>query len=443
MFKEFLKHRYGLTLFGYLTAAAITGVACVLFMLGFDAVIYERLDFWHIGYWAWLTTPILFIISVTMIRWLAPCAAGAGIPQAVFAAEHATVHNQHKLAPLTSFKTLVVKILALYIAIWAGASTGREGPTVHVAACVFVGILLLFRRFLGLNFDMKSAVVAGGAAGLAAAFNTPLAGVTFAIEELMPEYFGSIKDVVLMSIIIAAIAAKTFTGDYTYFGKLADPPAIRLDAILAVSVFSGLAGILFAAALLNGRRVLSLFYSRRSQIILIVILSFALLGLATISGPNVLGPGNEAAQRLVNGDYDNWVFIFPWTKMGATLFTYWSGIAGGIFAPSLSMGAALGANMGHWLNAPISACAMIGMAAFLSGAIQAPMTAFVIIFEMTGHHQMLLPIMLAALIAYLLARLMGTRNLYHSLADSYRYLLETPPTVAAPATKTPPTPPAN
>jgi len=105
--------------------------------------------------------------------------------------------------------------------------------------------------------------------------------------------------------------------------------------------------------------------------------------------------------------------------MAATLLTYWSGIAGGIFAPSLSMGAGLGADIGYWTGDPTTACAVIGMAAFLAATIQAPMTAFVIIFEMTGYHEMLLPVMLASLIAVMTARLFGAKHLYQTLAGFY------------------------
>src|SRR4029077_7744791 len=99
--------------------------------------------------------------------------------------------------------------------------------------------------------------------------------------------------------------------------------------------------------------------------------------------------------------------------------TYWSGIAGGIFAPCLAIGAALGAEIARWTGASLSSCALIGMAAFLSATIQAPITAFVIIFEMTGHHQMLLPVMLASLLAFMTARLVGAAHFYQALAAGY------------------------
>ncbi len=422
--RSVLEHRYGAVLFIFLAAAAVTGLACVLFMWSFEFVLERRLDFSRIGPACWVTTPLLFLLAAWLIRTLAPHAEGTGIPQAVFAAEHLTEATQRKIRPLVSMRTMGVKVLALLIGLWAGASTGREGPTVHVAACLFFSIVLLFRRRTKLSLDLRSAVIAGGAAGLAAAFNTPLAGVTFAIEELSANYFTAIKDFVLMSIIVAGIAAKSLTGEYTYFGRLAEPSSPSLPAILFVGVLAGALGAFFTTALMEGKRLLSPVQKSRHWYALPLLFSVALLLVASAAGADVLGPGNAAAQILVEGRYESWAAGFPWWKMAATWLTYWSGIAGGIFAPCLSMGASLGAGIGRLLHAPVAACAVIGMAAFLSGAIQAPITALVIIFEMTGQHQMLLPVMLASLIAFMTARLLGAKHFYQVLAASYGPLLD-------------------
>src|SRR6185295_18643919 len=256
---------------------------------------------------------------------------------------------------------MAVKVAALLLALLAGASTGREGPTVHVAACVFVGVMLLFRRLTGLAFDLRGAAVAGGAAGLAAAFNTPLAGVTFAIEELSGSFFGSVKDFVLMAIIIAGIAAKALTGEYTYFGKLADPAAVPLGLIVLVGIAGGLLGALFSGALLRGQAFMGRFRQGGLRYAVPVLLSFALLFLAARCGTLVLGPGNMAAQTLLRGSFESWAWHFPFTKMLATLLTYWSGVAGGIFAPCLGIGAALGVDIAQVLGGPSSACALIGI----------------------------------------------------------------------------------
>lgn len=418
-----LKHRYGFTLFAFLAAATATGTTCVLFMRAFELADRNRLDMGNMGYWRWLSTPLLFLISIEMIRRIAPCAEGSGIQQTIFAAKHLNPKTEELLSPLISPWTLAVKVAAILIGVLAGASMGREGPTVHVATCIFFGVLLLFRRWAGLQFDFRSAVIAGGAAGLAAAFNTPLAGVTFAIEELSEDYFSHIKDFVLMAIIVAAVAAKNFTGEYAYFGRLSEPPSLPFSTIMLVGLAGGFLGAFFSSALVAGRNMAARRQTGRMRYLLPVLLSWGVLSTATLGWPNTLGPGNLVAQTLLRGHYGSLTAFFPFAKMAATLMTYWSGIAGGIFAPSLSIGSAMGAAVGHWMGVPIAGCALIGMAAFLSGTIQAPITSFVIIFEMTGHHQMLLPIMLASLLAFMVARVLGVKHLYQALAANYQSLL--------------------
>ena len=412
-------------MFVLIGAAGVTGVACVWFMWGFEAVFAYRIT----SAWRWITTPLLFILSAEMIRRFAPCAAGTGIPQAIFAARHLTPETESRLAPLTAPSTLLIKILALYVGLWGGASTGREGPTVHVATCVFIGIVLIVRRVTGLKVDLRSAVIAGGAAGLGAAFNTPLAGVTFAIEEIGADYFGSIKDFVVMSIIFAAITAKWLTGEYAYFGRLAAPPPVSMAAVVLIGLAGGVLGAFFSTAILEGQRRISDLYHRHCYAVPAA-LGFGVLLVSAVSMADVLGPGNEAAQALVHGRFGAWAWQFPAAKMLATLMTYWAGLAGGIFAPSLAVGAAIGSDIGRLMHASPASCALVGMAAFLSGAIQAPITSFVIIFEMTGHHQMLLPVMLGASIGFMVARLAGADHLYQELSKSYSYLLASPETHA-------------
>ncbi len=418
-----IQHRYGFTLFAFLTAAMLTGWACVYFMKLFDLVIRCRLDFARIGWKCWITTPILFVLATEMIRRLAPCAAGTGIPQAIFAAKHVSRTTETALSPLTSPLTVLIKVATILIGMWACASAGREGPTVHIATGIFIGLLLLFRRLTNLQFDFRSAIIAGGAAGLATAFNTPLAGVTFAIEELSLGGFDGIKDYVLMAIIGAAIFAKTLTGEYTYFGQLIEPGMIPLSAILVIGIAGGLLGSIFSTGLLFGTDRMKRYKSHPYRYGIVVLLSLGVLLCGALAGNDVLGPGNHAAQKLIDGRFGAWAYYFPFAKIAATWMTYWSGIAGGIFAPCLSMGSAMGADIGTLMNLSVASCALVGMAAFLSGTIQAPMTSFVIIFEMTGHHQMLLPIMLASLIAFMVAKIVGARHLYQSLALNYEYLL--------------------
>lgn len=411
-------HARGLNLGIFLAAGAITGISCVLFMRAFEFVLRHRLDE-IVGGWIWVLTPVLFLVAVEFIRRIAPFADGAGIPQAVYAASHLNEKTVDKIYPLVSLRTMVTKIVALLLAVWAGASTGREGPTVHIATCLFLAIVLLAKRFTNLKLDLRSAVIAGGAAGLAAAFNTPLAGVTFAIEELSETYFTTIKEAVLMTIILAGIAAKSLTGEYTYFGRLASPMPVAIGTVLTIGIAGGIFGAFFSTALIEGRRRVLSLRGNFWRYAIPVLFALGLLLVNHYSHLDLLGPGNQVAQQFVANNFQKGAFGFPFAKLAATLLTYWSGIAGGIFAPSLSIGAGLGADIGHLTGDPTTACAVIGMASFLAATIQAPMTAFVIIFEMTGHHQMLLPVMLSSLVAVIIARLFGAKHLYQTLAEFY------------------------
>ncbi len=408
----------------FIAAGAVTGFCSVFFMWAFEHVLRHPLSHFVSGPWQWIATAAVFVLAVELVRRAAPFADGAGIPQTIYAASQMSEASIKKIYPLVSIRTMVVKILALLAAVWVGASTGREGPTVHVAACLFLGMILLVRRVTGIKFDLKSAVIAGGAAGLAAAFNTPLAGVTFAIEELSDNFFTSIKETVLMAIILAGIAAQSLTGEYNYFGRLTSPAPVGAGTIILIGVLGGILGALFSTALVKGKQFVTSVKSGFWRYAIPAFAAFMILGINHFSFFEVTGPGNIAAQTFVANGMDYRAMSFPWLKMAATLLTYWAGIAGGIFAPCLSIGSGIGAVVGTWSGDSTTACAVIGMAAFLAGTIQAPMTAFVIIFEMTGHHKMLLPVMLASLIAVITARLLGAKHLYQTLAAQYSAKIE-------------------
>ncbi|MBX7149041.1 chloride channel protein [bacterium] len=420
--------RHSIEACAYIGAAILTGIVCVEFMRLFEIVLSHRLDFVTIGPYVWLVTPLSFLIIVILIKRFAPFAAGTGIPQAVYAARHFKPGTEKRLFPLISFPTLLVKSMALLAAIAVGASTGREGPTVHIAMCVFCLSLTFVRRFTGLKFDMRSAVVAGGAAGLAAAFNTPLAGVAFAIEELSSDVFTSMKEIVLIAIIVAAITAKAFTGDYFYFGNLISGGDLSLTAIVFIAIVSGLCGAWFSTCLWKGQRFVQKNITKTKWIYAWpFICGLILVCIASLSHADVMGPGNTVAKQLLEGETVKGIILFPLTKIIATLMTFWSGLAAGIFAPCLAVGAAIGNILAGVLHVSLASAALIGMASFLAGTIQAPMTSFIIVFEMTNDHHMLLPVMLACLIAVVVARLTGSQHLYKTLSDFYAEIFSVPP----------------
>ena len=335
-----------------------------------------------------------------------------------------------------SMKLTLAKIALTTWGLLAGLSLGREGPSVQVAAGVMHGA----RRWL----PKRSAVtehgllVAGGAAGIAAAFNTPLAGVMFAIEELSrrPEQRNS--GLIISGIVLSGLVAVSTYGNATYFGVIR-VPEIGVSLLwpgLLTALSSGVAGGLFARLLLislgsQSRDGLSRW--RRSRPVTFAFgcgLAVAVIGIAT-SGAT-FGSGYAYTRSMLEGNEDipaTYVVL----KFIATWLTTWSGVPAGIFAPSLAIGAALGNDVAIATSYPHAATLIaLGMAGFLAAATQAPLTSFIIVMEMVDGHAMVLSLMACALIASGISRTVS-RPLYATLAQMQ--LARLPNSVASDAQK--------
>jgi H+/Cl- antiporter ClcA len=273
--------------------------------------------------------------------------------------------------------------------------------------------------------DMRrSLVLAGGAAGVAAAFNTPLAGVVFAIEELSHSFEARTSGTVLTAVILAGITTLALAGNYTYFGV--SPAELDLGAgWLAVGLCGlagGVAGGAFSAALVaaaQGRPGFAGRWPGRHPILFAALCGLALAGIGLASGGTTYGTGYAQAKAVVEGAATMPPF-FPVLKLLATVISYLSGIPGGIFAPSLSIGAGLG----QWIaglipNAPSGAVVLLGMVGYFSGVVQAPITATVIVMEMTDNQRMTIPLLATAMLAFGVSRLICRRPLYGALARRF------------------------
>ena len=270
----------------------------------------------------------------------------------------------------------------------------------------------------------QALVLAGGAAGIAGAFNTPLAGIVFAIEELSHSFEARTSGTVLTAVIVAGIATLALVGNYTYFGVT----SMQLDigsgwlAVLLCSVAGGLAGGLFSRLLIAGAsglpRVAGQFVLRH-PVLFAAGCGVVLAGLGLLSGGNTYGTGYEQARQLVEG-HASLPFSFPLLKFAATVVSYLSGIPGGIFAPSLAVGAGLGQALTPLLpGAPAGAVVLLGMVGYFSGVVQAPITATVIVMEMTDNQNMTIPLMATSMLAYGISRLVCRRALYGALARRF------------------------
>ncbi len=358
-----------------------------------------------------IITPLGFGFCAFMAMRFFPNAQGSGIPQAI-AARHLTDDDDR--ARLLSLKMVAGKILLTIVGLFCGASIGREGPTVQVGAS-----LMLQAARWGKMAHARGLIVAGSAAGVAAAFNTPLAGIVFAIEEMGRSYEARANGLVLTAVILSGLAAIGLVGNYTYFGESAGASTGFSDWLLVImcGVGGGAFGAGFSAAALKAsRRIRRWAISKplHRMILLAVICGFAVALIGILSGGMTFGTGYEQARGAVEGNALPWYYFLE--KLLAGFLSMVSGIPGGIFAPSLSVGAGFGSAVGQLLGSNIGLAAILGMAGYFAGVVQAPMTAFVIILEMTGSHNSVIALMCTAMLGYGTARMISHEPLYHALS---------------------------
>jgi H+/Cl- antiporter ClcA len=369
--------------------------------------------------YACLAAPLLFLAAAWAVARFAPEARGSGIPQVLQAIDDAAENPAKPLdGALLSLKTVAVKIASALAALLGGASVGREGPTIQIASSLFALASRAVKRLVPLK-DPASFLVAGAAAGVAAAFNTPLAGIAFALEELAENSFVQFKGVVLLCVIVAGISARALGGDYLYFGhpNAAEPSAGMLLFSLLAGLLGGLFGGLFSRLLAQKRpRLLpGPWWSKALACgALCAALAYATRGLTA-------GSGYEAARGFMDDPQAGLPLYFFPAKFMATVLSYLSGVAGGIFSPCLSIGAGMGASAGQLMQMPdLRACALVGMVAFFSGVVHAPLTAVIIIMEMTDQHLLIIPFMVAAFAAHALGKKIMPVPLYRHLASQIR-----------------------
>jgi H+/Cl- antiporter ClcA len=368
---------------------------------------------------AFIVCPAGLIASFLLTRHVFPGAQGSGIPQ-VIAAQHMT--DRAAIARVLSPRIAIGKIALTLLGLVCGASIGREGPTVQVGAAIMhaLGRLLRLPR---LELE-RALVLAGGAAGVAAAFNTPLAGVMFAIEELSHSFESRTSGTVLTAVIVAGFTTLALAGNYTYFGHT----AAELDlwpAFIAVplcSIAGGLSGGLFSAALIRAAHGLPGRVGKLLTRYPVVFAGLCGLGIAAIgyaSGGQTYGTGYVQARGMVEAT-QHLPGSYVALKFAATVISYISGIPGGLFAPSLSVGAALGSWLAHFMpSAPEGAIVLLGMVAYFSGVVQAPITATIIVMEMADNQRVTIPLLATAFLAFGVSRLVCRRPIYGALARRF------------------------
>ena len=417
--REFSDWRPWITRALVLAFAALAGLTIVAFTWLTDVAFASFQRIAALAWWAPLVwMPAATAAAVWATRRFAPGAAGSGIPQVMAALDTA-------VAPIdvrwfVSLRLAAAKMLLTSWGLLAGLSLGREGPSVQIAA----GVLHSVRRWL----PERSAVsehgllIAGGAAGIAAAFNAPLAGVMFAIEELSRRPEQRSSGLLVAAIVLAGLMAVSVYGNSTYFGVIQVPTIgwSLLGPGLLVTIVCGVGGGVFSRLLLrslagSGDRISAwraahpLWFAAGCGLVVAVIV--------VVTHGATSGSGYGYTRGLLEGT-QNAPVVYAVGKLTATWLTVWSGVPGGLFAPSLAIGAGIGSDVALLAShADHAALIALGMAGFLAATTQAPLTAFIIVMEMIDGHAMVLSLMACALLASLLSRLISP-PLYASLAQT-------------------------
>ncbi len=413
----------------HFTRAAVVGLAAGGVTTAFT-VSYEILDrgrndllnfLHHYPWWGWIVLPVITAgcgaLAGYMTEHYAPAASGGGIPHIRLVLQRKRLLRWQRLLP--------VKFIGSLLGLGAGFSIGPEGPSVQMGGCAGAAV----SDTLNLSSHSRRNLIASAAgAGLGAAFNAPLAGFIFVIEELQRE----ISSLTLVSALIASVMAvavsRIFTGQLPSF-HIRDyplPPLAALPLFAIMGVVAGYAGVLFNRTLIWGvKRSRSLKFPMWQK-------AAAIGGITGLAGwwlPDALGDGHQIAESILRGDLSGnnfvlFLFILLIGKFVLTMAGYSTGIPAGIFAPFLVMGAIIGELFGHVsallfpaVGTTSAAYAVVCMAAMFTSIVRAPLTGIVLILEMTGNQEQLFALILTCLVAYLVAEHTRTEPVYDELLE--------------------------
>ncbi len=406
-------------------ASLLTGLAAVLFAKLFAlAELGTAYIFTHRSWLLLLISPVAFLAAWWIIVTYAPFARGSGIPQVMSAIELANPKDNKKVHKLLSLRIVVYKMLSSLVLVFGGGLIGREGPTIQVAGSIFRMVNQGLPAWWP-KISKKNMIMAGAAAGLAAAFNTPLGGIVFAVEELTKTHLSYFKTALFSAVIIAGLTAQGLLGPYLYLGY---PVVNNLSpfiflGVLVVAIVCGLAGGAMSKAILVVFKWKASFSKpRRMNMIYVVCCGFIIAALAIFLDQRILGSGKQlmATTLFSPNKYLSW--YVPLIRIGGVILSFTTGAAGGIFAPSLSAGACVGSVLAGWMHLSDSNTNLLvlsGMVAFLTGVTRTPFTSAILVLEMTDRHNLIFYLMLSAMVASIVSILIDRRSLYDHLKVQY------------------------
>ena len=404
--------------------SVITGLIAVLYAQIFaygEELLHKILD-WHL-WMIFLIAPAGFVLSWLIVQKFAPLSRGSGIPQVMAAVELANPKENYLIKNLLSFKILLVKIISSFILVTAGGAIGREGPTIQIAGSVFRKVYELLPGWWP-RISKKNMILTGAAAGLSAAFNTPLGGIVFAVEELSKTHINYFKTALFTAVIIAGLTAQTLAGSYLYLGY-PKTQGVTLWIMFPIIFVSGICGILssqLSVAMLKISRLKKKLKSQAANIIFLVISGLIIAVIAYFLNRDILGSGKDIIERVLFTENKTEAWYVPILRMLGPALAFTSGGAGGIFAPALSAGASMGSVFGGVMNLSdneTNVLILAGMVAFLTGITRAPFTSAILVLEMTDRHSLIFHLMLAGMMSSIFSVLVSRHSLYEELKVNF------------------------
>lgn len=411
----------------YQVAAVITALIAVGYAKLFEYM--ETVQHWILGKhpdWIYLSVPLSFLTSWFIVRKLAPLAGGSGIPQLMAAIDVADDKSDTDRSwKFLNARIIGVKILSSLAMVVGGGAVGREGPTLQIAGSVYRVVHKLLPSFWP-RVSRRVMMITGGAAGLSAAFNTPLGGIVFAVEELTRTHLANFRTAVFTSVIIAGMTAQQLMGSYLGVGEgLLYPKVDRVGAafmyqVLVIGLACGASGALFCKLVLFLDKIRRTLKTMSVQAMWCLLCAAAFIVCYKALGPHVLGSGRIVLQSyLFDPEVDpSWRDIAA--RLLAPITSFSAGGAGGIFGPSLSSGAVIGGWVGQLFNptpGELRLLMLTGMVAFLTGVSRSPFTSAILVLEMTDRHSIIFQLMYAAMVANLVAGFIDKKPYYERMKE--------------------------
>lgn len=405
-------------------ASLITGLIAVFFA---NLFAYAEKGSGYIfrehSWWLFVITPACFLAAWWVVVRFSPFSRGSGIPQVMAAIELASPRYINKVSKLLSIRVIFIKMLSSLIMIFGGGAIGREGPTIQIAGSVFRAVNQWLPAWWP-KISKKNMIMTGAAAGLAAAFNTPLGGIVFAVEELTKTHISYFKTALFTAIIIAGLTAQALLGPYLYLGYpiVKDLSRSVFLWVLLIAIIAGFLGSLMAKIMLILLRWKSLFKFRWQHIIYVILCALVIVSLALIFDGSVLGSGKELmAHTLFTSDKYSPAQT-PLLRIAGPILSFTTGVSGGVFAPSLSCGASLGSLLSGWLHLKVpdsNIVILAGMVAFLTGVTRSPFTSAILVLEMTDRHNVIFHLMAAGMLASIVSLVIDRHSFYERLKLQY------------------------